>query len=176
MRKIISFVVFALMTQAARALTVSVNGHGEISAEGMELTITEAEQDPLSGNMLMKLEGELVSNGELTVTITRSAAELTDEFCCAGQCTAGNEEISEVLHFTPGGTASWFIHYTPQPNSQETVTYLFTDNEGNRTLTVHYNYAAQAVEQVESEGAKAQKIVKDGVLYIIRDNKTYTIL
>ena len=115
------------------ALIISVAGQGDIPAEGMELTINEAEEDILSGDMLMKLEGTLLCTNPLTVTITRSAAGITDEFCCANQCTGGNGETSEDLSFTPDGMANWYIHYTPTPGSYETITYLFSD--GSRTCS-----------------------------------------
>ena len=72
------------------ALIISVANYGDIPAEGMELTINEAEEDILSGDMLMKISGTLLSTNPLTVTITRSAEGLNDEFCCANQCTVGN--------------------------------------------------------------------------------------
>ena len=160
----------------ANALIVSVNGQGDIPEEGMELTLDEAEEDPLTGEMLMELDGNILSNGALTVAITRSEAGLTDEFCCAGQCTAGNGEMTEQLSFTPEGVATWFTHYAPRPNSRVTVTYLFADDDASRTLTVHYNYAAQGTEHVVSSDIKVTKILKDGIIYILQDNKKFTIL
>ena len=165
-----------LMTNASYALIVNLNGHGEIPEEGLEITLTEAEQDPLTGNMRMDLNGNLLSDGALQVTITRSQAGLTDEFCCSDQCTVGNGESSEILNFSTSGVVSWFVHYTPQPNSEVTVTYLFTDSSESRTLTVHYHYDAQAIEAVDEEKTTTRKIIQDGILYIIRDNKKYTIL
>ena len=103
------------------ALIINVANYGDIPAEGMELTINEAEEDILSGDMLMKVSGTLLSTNPLTVTITRSAEGLNDEFCCANQCTVGNGETSEDLSFTPGGMANWYIHYTPTPGSYQTI-------------------------------------------------------
>ena len=160
------------------ALIISVAGQGDIPAEGMELTINEAEEDILSGDMQMKVSGTLLSKNPLTVTITRSAAGITDEFCCANQCTVGNRETSEDLSFTPDGMANWYIHYTPTPGSYQTITYLFSDGSESRSLTVHFDYTTQGVETVESRKSKVEskKILRDGILYIITDNKTYTIL
>ena len=42
-----------LMTINSHALVVSVEGQGDIPEEGMELTLTEAEEDILSGKMMM---------------------------------------------------------------------------------------------------------------------------
>ena len=160
------------------ALIISVAGQGDIPAEGTELTVNEAEEDILSGDMQMKLEGTLLCTNPLTVTITRSAAGITDEFCCANQCTVGNKETSESLSFTPDGIANWYIHYTPTPGSYETITYLFSDGSESRSLKVHFDYTTQGVETVESRKSKVEskKILRDGILYIITDNKTYTIL
>ena len=158
------------------ALIISVAGQGDIPAEGMELTINEAEEDILSGDMLMKVSGTLLSTNPLTVTITRSAAGITDEFCCANQCTVGNRETSENLSFTPDGMANWYIHYTPTPGSYETITYLFSDGSESRSLTVHFDYTTQGIQNTDHSVDRVQKVLRDGILYIITDNKTYTIL
>lgn len=158
------------------ALIISVANYGEVPTEGMEITVKEAEEDILTGDMQMKLEGTLLCTNPLTVTITRSSERLNDEFCCANQCTVGNGETSEDLSFTPGGMANWYIHYTPTPGSYETINYLFDDGTESRSLTVHYDYTTQDVESVQKSEVRSQKILKDGILYIITDNKTYTIL
>ncbi len=158
------------------ALVLSVTGYDDIPEEGMELTVNEAQEDILSGDIVMKVDGSLICSNPLTVTITRSAAGLTDEFCCAGQCTAGNGETTETLNFTPGGMASWYVHYTPTPGSYETITYLFDDGSENRTLTVHYDYTTQGVERIQNSEFRIQKVIQDGIIYIIKDNKKYTIL
>jgi hypothetical protein len=158
------------------ALIISVAGKGDIPAEGMELTINEAEEDILSGDMLMKVSGTLLSTNPLTVTITRSAEGLNDEFCCANQCTVGNRETSEDLSFTPGGMANWYIHYTPTPGSNETITYLFSDGSESRSLTVHFDYTTQGIQNTDHSVDRVQKVLRDGILYIITDNKKYTIL
>lgn len=158
------------------ALVISVTGYEDIPEQGMEVTVNEAYEDILSGDMLMKVEGSLICSNPLTVTITRSSEGLIDEFCCAGQCIGGNEETSQTLHFTPGGMASWYIHYTPTPGSYETITYLFDDGSENRTLTVHFDYTTQGVESIQNSEFRIQKVLRDGILYIIKDNKKYTIL
>lgn len=158
------------------ALIISVAGQGDIPAEGTELTVNEAEEDILSGDMQMKVSGTLLSTNPLTVTITRSAAGLNDEFCCANQCTVGNKETSENLSFTPDGMANWYIHYTPTPGSYETITYLFSDGSESRSLTVHFDYTTQGIQNTDHSVDRVQKVLRDGILYIITDNKTYTIL
>lgn len=158
------------------ALIISVAGQGDIPAEGMELTINEAEEDILSGDMLMKVSGTLLSTNPLTVTITRSAEGLNDEFCCANQCTVGNGETSEDLSFTPDGMANWYIHYTPTPGSYQTITYLFSDGSESRSLKVNFDYTTQGIQNIDHSVDRVQKVLRDGILYIITDNKTYTIL
>ena len=162
-----------LWTINAHALIVSVDGQGEIGEEGMEITINDAEEDPMTGKNLMELEGDLLCSGPLTVTISRSAAGIEDEFCCARECTAGNGETSETLHFTPGGMATWFIHYTPAPNSHETVTYTFTEGAQSLTLTVHYNYDAEGIEDVRSQKSEVRKVLREGIVYIEYENNIY---
>ena len=158
------------------ALIISVANYGDIPAEGTELTVKEAYEDILSGDMQMKVNGTLLSTNPLTVTITRSAAGITDEFCCANQCTVGNKETSESLSFTPDGMANWYIHYTPTPGSYETITYLFSDGSESRSLTVHFDYTTQGIQNTDHSVDRVQKVLRDGILYIITDNKTYTIL
>ena len=106
----------------------------------MYLTVTNAEEDFMSGEMQMTLEGNLLCSTPLTVTITRATTGLTDEFCCAGSCTAGNGALSETLHFNPSGMASWYVHYMPADMSDQTIVYTFADETETRTITVRYAY------------------------------------
>lgn len=168
--------VVCLSMMSANALIVSVDNYGDIPTEGMEITIDEAKINPLSGKAQMGLQGSLLSDTPITVTISRSAAGIEDEFCCAGQCIYGNGQLSETLNFTPAGMADWYNHYTPVSGSQETITYTFSDGSESYVLTVHYNYATQGIEEVLSDQVPSTKIIQDGILYIIKDNKKYTIL
>ena len=135
-----------LLVHTANALIVNVDDYGEVPAEGLEITLTEAEEDPLTGLKLMELQGNLLCTAPLRVTIVRSEADVTDEFCCAGQCIAGNKQVSQTLEYTPQSIASWFTHFTPAEGQNVTIVYTFTDADESRTLTVHYNYGSQAVE------------------------------
>lgn len=159
----------------ANALIVSITEEGDIPAQGMELTLTEAEEDPLSGEKRMEINGTLLSSGKLNVTIVRTASGLTDEFCCAGQCIPGNKEQREELQFAPQGIANWFIHFSPVPGSNETVTYTFSDGTETRTLTVHFNYAAQAIETPSAAPKGSEKIFRDGQILIRRGNELITL-
>ena len=76
-------------------LIINVAGFGEIPAEGLHIELTQAEEDPLTGEMRMDVNGTLLCSSALSVSITRSEAGLEDEFCCADQCTPGNGEQTE---------------------------------------------------------------------------------
>ena len=156
----------------ANALIVSVDGEGEIDEQGLENTINQAEEDPLTGKKLMKLDGNLLCQSALTVTISRSATGLEDEFCCAGQCKTGNGQTSETLQFTPSSISSWFVHYTPAPNSHETIVYTFSEGGQSLVLTVHYNNDAEGIQDVNAD-AKARKVLRDGIVYIEYENNIY---
>lgn len=172
-RNLLLLAAMMLFALRADALIVSVQGHGDISEEGMEITVDEAEIDVLSGKTVMKVEGTLLATSPLTVTITRSSAQLSDEFCCAGECKSGNKETVETLNYTPQGIANWFVHYMPASFSNETVTYLFESGEEQRSLTVHYIYDSEGVETVSDRPKGVQKILRDGIVYIIKDDKIY---
>ena len=168
-----TLILCLLLTSNAHALIVNINGHGEIPAEGMELTVTEAPLDPLTGKATVELDGSLLCNGPLTVNISRSMAGVEDEFCCAGQCTSGNGQLTETLEFTPGGMASWFTHFKPAA-SFVTVVYTFSDGAEELVLTVHYN-VTQDIETVSGQKQKARKIIRDGLLWIEYNDKIYNL-
>ena len=165
--------VFCMMALNAQAIVVEVDGQGELTEEGMEFSVNEASIDPLSGLPVMCIEGTLICNGALTVNITRSNAGITDEFCCAGQCKTGNGETTEILNYTPEGLSDWFIHYNPAAGSNETITYTFSEGAESLTMTVHFNYDSQDVEQISATQKGSQKILKDGIVLIIKDDKVY---
>ena len=135
----------------ANALIVSIDGHGEIPEEGMELTITEGEQDILSGAYTMGVKGSVLSDGSLTVTITRSESNLKDEFCCSGQCVFGNQQTSEALTYTTNGIANWYAHYIPQNSTEVSIEYLFADKSESRRLVVHYIHSTEDIDQTMSQ-------------------------
>lgn len=162
-----------LLSIPAHALVVSVNGYGDIPAEGMQIELTEPEEDILTGDMIYVVKGSLVSTNPLTVTITRSAANLEDEFCCAGQCTAGNGETLEQLEFTPGGKADWFVHMAADNGSCD-VTYCFSDGTVSWTLTVHYIDPTEGIESVtDNPSPLTRKILRNGIIYIETENNIY---
>ena len=159
------------------ALVVSVINHGDIPAEGMDLIVNQATYDPLSGTNVMAVEGTLLCQVPLTVTITRSVAGLSDELCCAGACTRGNGQTTETLNFVPGGMASWFIHYNPAPYSDVHISYLFSDGSDTRELRVHYIYPAEGIEITNHKSQITnRKILQDGHIYIVHNNQKYQIL
>lgn len=140
-----------LLAQSANALLVSVEGYGEIPDEGLQISVTEAEENPFTGEMVMELNGNLLCNDSLTVTITRSEEGLIDEFCCADQCRYGNEEKEEVMKFAPNGLASWFIHYSPLASSDVAIIYEFSDGTESYTLYVRFDYRAEGIENTSAE-------------------------
>lgn len=172
--KHLGLLLLLLLSVPAHALIVSVNGYGEIPAEGMYIELAEPEQDILTGALRYKVDGSLISTNPLTVTITRSETNIADEFCCAGECTAGNGEISEEIHFNTNGLTNWFIHYTPASNSDITVTYTFSDGTDSRTLTVNYVYNTEDIEPVTGNPSSVtRKILRDGIIYIETENTIY---
>lgn len=158
------------------ALIISVTGYGEIPEEGMDLVVTQAEIDPMTGEPMMSLKGDLLADGQLDVTITRSQSGIVDEFCCANQCTTGNKETTETRSFTPSGMASWYIHYAPAPDSDVQITYHFADSSDSRELRVHYIYSAQGIEQIKNQQSEIKKVLLDGHVYIISNHQIYQLL
>ena len=152
MKKIFTVIAVTLFIATnANALLVSVQGHGELSAEGMNLTVTEGGIDMLSGNYVMELNGTVLSqSGSLEVTITRSEIGITDEFCC-GQCATGNGELTQSISFSTSGPQTWFLHYSPAANSDVTITYVFSDGVESQTLTVHYIHESQDIPNIPAE-------------------------
>lgn len=164
-----------LLCLNAHALILSVNGYGNVPAEGLDITVTEAEIDILTGEPTMILKGELLASGPLTVTINRPSTGLSDEFCC-GQCMPGNGETQQILNFSPSGIVEWYSHYIPAPNSDLTITYTFSDGYDTRVIRVHYIYSTEGMENLRESTSQPRKVLKNGILYIVNDSKTYTIL
>ena len=102
---------------------------------------------------------------------------IADEFCCAGQCTNGNGQKEESLNFTPSGIVTWFVHFYPEWGklTHSTTTYTFSDGSQTLTLVVSFNFDSQDIESVHSSDAGIQKILKNGIIYIIKDNKIYNL-
>lgn len=176
MKKLTMLLIALLAMQQTQALIVSVQGEGEVPEQGMKLTITEGEEDILTGNYTMELEGDLLTQAaEVSVQITRSASGLTDEFCCADNCTAGNGETSETKQFTVSGVVHWYAHYQPAAGSDETVVYTFSDGSESRTITVRYIYSAAAVETTDAAQPRANKQLTNGQLRIRRNGQWYTV-
>ena len=168
------FLVLCLLSINANALIVSVDEYGEIDLnEGLEITVSEAEIDLFSGVPVMKLNGSLLANGTVTVTIERSESGITDEFCC-GNCTQGNGALTQEMNFSVNGMTPWYIHYTPQAGSFVTIRYTFSDGTESCALTVHYDYSTQALDNIEAQ-PKARKIIRDGLLLIQQGDKTYNL-
>ena len=150
----------ALGLQAALHVTVDqVIDDEDVTTEITQNTtirITEYEWDEDLEEALMEVRGQLYSDESetITVTITRSSEGIYDQFCAAGNCIPGNEELTQVCEFTVGTAAfqrSWFTHYTPFEEGTETIAYTFNDGVNPAlTLTIQYSYKDEntAVEDV----------------------------
>lgn len=110
------------------------------------IIVTEYEYDEDLGEATMGVEGVMYSDEsqQITVSITRSAEGIFDQFCAAGNCVPGNSELTQELEFTIGSMASmrrWFTHYTVYEAGTETIVYSFNDGINPAlTLTVKYSY------------------------------------
>lgn len=129
------------------------------------------------GNRVFVISGTLFADGPLTVQIARSEEGMNDEFCCAGQCTSGNRQKEESLNFTPSGTTDWYAHFTPQWGTETHATTTYTFSDGNQTLTleVQFDFDSQDIESIHSSDAGIQKVLKNGIIYIIKDNMIYNL-
>ncbi len=110
------------------------------------IIVTEYEYDEDLEEATMGVEGVMYSDEsqKITVSITRSAEGIFDQFCAAGNCVPGNSELTQELEFTIGSMASmrrWFTHYTVYEAGTETIVYSFNDGINPAlTLTVKYSY------------------------------------
>lgn len=174
MKKILTIAAALLLMQSADALIVSVQGYGEVPAEGLDMMIEEGEEDVLSGRYTMELKGTLLASGEqVTVRITRPANGIEDEFCCGTNCTAGNGETLETKTFTVSGPANWYAHYYPN-RAYAQINYLFSDGIDTREIRVYYVHVNQGVEETSAEQS-ANKLIREGRLYIVQGGQVYTV-
>lgn len=120
------------------------------------IVVSEYEYDEDLEEATMGVEGVMFSDDtqDITVSITRSATGIFDQFCAAGNCVPGNSELTQELNFTVGTLSSmrrWFTHYTVYEAGTETIAYTFDDGiNPTLTLTVKYSYNDEdtAVEDV----------------------------
>ena len=120
------------------------------------IVVSEYEYDEDLEEATMGVEGVMYSDDtqNITVSITRSATGIFDQFCAAGNCIPGNSELTQELNFTVGTLSSmrrWFTHYTVYEAGTETIAYTFDDGiNPTLTLTVKYSYKDEntAVEDV----------------------------
>ena len=161
MKKILT-TIFVLCTALSMQAALHLNyekweGDEQIITEVTEnttITITEYEWDEDMGEALMEVKGQLYSDESenITVTITRQNTGIIDQFCAAGNCVPGNEELTQVCEFTIGTSAmqrSWFTHYTTMEAGEEVISYEFNDGVNPViTLTIKYSYSMTAVENV----------------------------
>ncbi len=111
------------------------------------IIVTEYEYDEDLEEATMGVEGVMYSDEsqQITVSITRSAEGIFDQFCAAGNCVPGNSELTQELEFTIDTQCTdmrrWFTHYTVDEAGTETIVYSFNDGINPAlTLTVKYSY------------------------------------
>lgn len=148
----------ALSMQAALHLTVNqVINEEDVTTEITQNTtirVTEYEWDEDLEEAKMEVKGQLYSDEskKITVTITRQNTGIIDQLCAAGNCIAGNEELTQVCEFTIGSAPmmrQWFTHYTPTEAGEEVISYEFNDGKNPTiTLTIKYSYLMSAIENV----------------------------
>ena len=161
MKKILSTIIVlcaALSVQAALHLNYQKwEGDEQIVTDitaDTTIIVTEYEWDEDLEEALMEVKGQLYSDESqtITVTITRKKTGLVDQFCAAGNCVPGNEELTQVCEFTIGTELfkrTWFTHYTPMSEGSEVISYAFSDGVNPTiTLTINYSYTKTAVENV----------------------------
>ena len=174
-KKLIILMLGIITMQPAHALIVSVRGVGEVDEQGVDLTIDEAELDPLTDKHIMTLQGDLLAEGSsLSVRIYRSEENLTDEFCCGSQCTAGNGLTEEQKAFEVSGAAQWYTHYTPAPGSDVTIRYVFDDGTEQRELRVRYIFTTDATELLTQQQA-SQKRLNNGRVQVRSNDRWYDV-
>ena len=161
MKKIFTTIVViaaALSMQASLHLTMDKwVGEEMVSVaitKDTTIVVTEYEWDEDMEEATMGIEGEMYSDDSenIVVKIERSAEGILDQFCAAGNCVPGNGEKSQELSFVVldmEEMRGWFTHYTPAAIGTETIVYTFNDGVNPAiVLTVEYNYAGTAVENV----------------------------
>lgn len=148
----------ALSTQAALHLTVNqVINEEDVTTQITQNTtirVTEYEWDEDLEEATMGVKGQLYSDEskKITVTITRQNTGIIDQLCAAGNCIAGNEELTQECEFIIGSAPmmrQWFTHYTPMEAGEEVISYEFNDGVNPTiTLTIKYSYLMTAIENV----------------------------
>lgn len=160
------FLGTALALGAQAGLLISVNNHGEISGDSLEITVQDAVFNPMKEVMQMNVEGNiLVSdavNNALAVSIFRSEEGLTDEFCCGTDCRAGNGLTTDRGSYDVSawsGPQSWYVHFTPAAGGANvTMRYIFSDGVNQKTLIVHFIYEGTGLDEVISDYAAPQGV------------------
>ena len=124
------------------------------------IVVTEFEYDEDMDEATMEVRGKMYSDDSdsIWVKVTRSTDGIIDQLCAANNCVPGNGAKTQELEFKIGTLDSertWFAHYTAQVVGVETIVYTFSDGVNpSVTLTVEYNYAGTAVENVVVDGTK----------------------
>ena len=164
MKKLFTLILGAALAVSAQAgLIINVTGYGEISGDSLEIVVNEATVNPLTDEMQMKVEGTiLVTSEALAVSIFRSEEGMEDEFCCGGDCRAGNGQTADRAAFdasTWSGPQNWYVHFTPKASGANVaVRYLFSDGTVQKQLIVHFVYEGSGIEDVEADSKAPQGV------------------
>jgi hypothetical protein len=182
MKKIFTILLTAALALSAHAgLIISVNGHGEISGDSLAIELNEATYNPLTEEMQMNVEGNiLVSdavNNALAVSIFRSEEGIVDEFCCGTDCRAGNGQTAQRGSYDVSqwaGPQTWFIHFSPAAGRATDVTtkYIFSDGVNQKTLIVHFVYEGTSLEEITADNDAKQGVFTVFGQQLRSDNNT----
>lgn len=137
MRKLTLLFLGMALCSAMQAMTLSVDGVGFITND-TTIEVSEAEENPISGDMVMEIKGNLIANGTVTVEFSRSEEGVADQLCIGNTCNPGNEQYQQTMTFQVDGMANWYTHYTPTKRGTYTIQYCFTAEEETICLTIRY--------------------------------------
>lgn len=123
-------------------------------AKDTTIVVTDYEYDEDLEEATMGVEGVMYSDetDSIVVNITRTEDGIIDQLCAGGNCVPGNGQKTQEISFKVGEMETmrrWFTHYTPAAVGEQTISYAFNDGVNPViTLTIVYNYAKTAVEDV----------------------------
>jgi len=153
MKKIYTSILMLAVAGMMQAMTMSVDGIGFINND-TTITVTEANEDPISGELVMGVKGNIVANGELTVVINRYTTGIEDQLCVGSACNPGNQEATQTMVFNLTGMSNWYTHYAPKHSGTYTIEYCFTAESQTIRLTVNYTYLFSSLNEVKSQPAR----------------------
>ena len=148
-----SFLLLFCALTANAALHVYVANTDQLLEQDTKITITDFQEE--FGDLVATVTGQVRSDetNNLSVTITRTNPNVDDSFCAGGNCINTNNEATQNIAFRVSNPteSEIIIHYTPQTNGTETVSYTFSDGiNPDIMLTIDFVCQAMAVENVSA--------------------------